>query len=209
MLHSRNIADPPNSIGVRCNSICHSSACHNNILICTDIEADFGVRAIRYLTKGGSGSEDEAPIEGIGYGRRVKCDSKRRVDCNGLGATGIIGVRRPSESGDVVGAWFDDSSSQRTMSDQELLDVSVRCGGRVVPCVRFAGGVSEAYEVTPHSEVYGVHPRYFYFCKGRDHAVVKVVRRGPEKANVEGAQRPSRGDRAASKGEQKRTSFIF
>ena len=120
-----------------------------------------------------------------------------------------IGGRRLSASGNFVGAWVDDSSSQRTMNDRELLDLSVIFGGRVVPCVRFARGDSEVFEVTPYSEVYGVHPRYFYFCRGRDHTVVKVVRRGPEKANVEGAQWPSRGDRAASKGEQKRTSFIF
>ena len=175
-------------IGVRCNSICHRSACHHNIPICTDIETDFGDHAIRYPTKGGSGSEDEFPIEGIGYGRRVTCDSRRRVDCNGLGATGIIGGRRPSESGDVVGTWFDDSSSQWTMNDQELLEFSVRFGGRVVPCVRFTGGISEVYEVTRHSEVYGVHSRDVHVCRGRDHTVVKVFRRGPEKANVEGAQ---------------------
>ena len=121
--------------------------------------------------KGHSGSEDEAPIEGIGYGRRVKCDSKRRVDCNGLGATRIIGGRGPSESGDFTGAWFDVSSSQRAMNDQELLDLSVIFGGRVVPCIRFAGGVSEVYGVTPYSEVYGVHPRDFYCCRGRVHTV--------------------------------------
>ena len=111
-------------------------------------------------------------------------------------------------SGNVVGAWFEESSSQETMNNNELLDFSVRFGGRVAPCVRFAGGVSEVYKVTPYSEVYGVHPRDLYFCNGRDHTVVKVVWRGPEKANVGEAQWPSRGDRAASKEEQKRTSLI-
>ena len=96
-------------------------------------------------------------------------------------------MHQVSESGDFVGAWFDDSSSRETMNNRELLDLSVIFGGRVVPCVRFAGGVSEVYKVTPYSEVYGVHPRDFDFYRGRDHTVQMVVRRGPEKANVETA----------------------
>ena len=101
--------------------MCHGSACHNHMPICTDIEADL-VRATRYPTKSGSGGEDAAPITGIGHGKRVKCDNKRGVDCSGLGVTGIIGGQRPSESGDFVGAWFDDSSSRETMNNRELLD---------------------------------------------------------------------------------------
>ena len=207
--YRRNIADPLNFIGVRCNSICHSSARHNKMPICINKVADLGVHPIRYPPNNGSSSEDKASLKVIGHGRRADCDGRGGVDCDGSETTKGIGGRRLSASGTFFCAWFDDSSSQPTMNDRELLDVSVRFGGRVRPCVRFAEGDSEVFEVTPHSEVYGVHPRFcLYVCRGRDHTVVKVVRRGPEKENAGEAQWPSRGDRAASKGEQKRTSFI-
>ena len=125
--------------------------------------ADFGVHAIRYPPKNGSSSEDKAHFKVIGHGRRADCDGRGRVDSDGLETTKGIGGRRLSASDKCVGAWFDDSSSQPTMNDRELLDFSLILGGRVVPCVRFARGDSEVFEVTPYSEVYGVHPRHFVF----------------------------------------------
>ena len=162
IVRSRDITDPPICFGVRCNSICHSSACHNHIPICIKQVAEFGVHATRYPPKNGSSCEDKVSLKVIWHGRRADCDGRGRVDCDGLETAKGIGGRRLSASDNFVGAWVDDSSSQPTMNDRELLELSVRFGGRVVPCVRFARGDSDVFEVTPYSEVYGVHPRDFY-----------------------------------------------